>query len=192
MLKSIIKYAGLALVIIGIVLVMKNLFNSDAEINNEKKNAKNKQVTTTYSVKVSLLDEESKNFVVGANLVIKDSKDNKISEWTTGTGANLVPNLQKGTYTLSETSAPDGYNLKKEAVTFEIKNKDQDIIMYNKKMTAEEKEAYESEQRKQNTTASEVGVESTASNKEVTAIALAILSIVSGICLMFQPKDEVK
>ncbi len=188
MLRNVIKYGGLALVIIGIILVMKNLFASDSDWNNDKKNQTTTVVSNYYNATVSLLDKETKKYIVGANLVIKDKDGNVISGWTTDEGVHLVPNLKKGTYVLVEEEVSEGYRLNSDGVTFEIKNKDQEVIMYNTKMTEEEKAQYEAEQRAKNTTASEVGVDNTLSQKDITVVVIAIISIVFGIDLLFFQK----
>lgn len=191
MLRSIIKYGGLALVIIGIVLVMKNLFNVDSGTTNNSKTNKNTTVNiSSYKVSISLLDKDTKAFVKGANLVIKDQGGNVVSGWTTEEGVHLVPNLKKGTYTLIQEKEADGYHLNSDGVTFEVKNKDQEIIMYNIKMTEEEKTKYEAEQRAKNTTATETSVDNTLSVKDVGSTLVAILSIIGGTLIILHPKKE--
>ena len=190
MLRSIIKYGGLALVIIGIILVMKNLFNSDSKYdNNGNKKKDNKVVEKVYSAKVSLLDEDSNKFVSGASLVIKDKNGNVISTWTSENSIHLVSSLKNGVYTLIEEKAPDGYKLNTNTVTFEIKNKDKSVKMYNKKMTQQEKEAYEAEQRARNTVSDEIDVDNTLSSKDITMIVTAVSSVVFGLALIFYKKE---
>ncbi len=190
MLRSIIKYGGLALVIIGIVLVMKNLFNSDTKWeNNKKNNPTTVETKTSYSATVSLIDQETKKYIQGATLVVKDSNGNTISSWTSDQGVHLVTNLKKGSYTLTEETAPEGYHINKDGVTFEIKNKNKEVIMYNIKMTEEEKQAYEKEQRELNTTSNEINVDNTLSEKEIVTTMMAILCIISGIAIIFNKKE---
>ena len=184
MLRNIIKYGGLALVIIGIVLVMKNLFKSNQEMTpSTKKNAKIVS-KVYYKATVSLLDEETKQPIVGASLIVKDKDGNTISEWTTEEGTHLVPNLSKGTYTLIEKNAAEGYTINKEEVKFEVTNKDQEVTMYNKKMTEEEKATYEKEQREKNTSSNEINVDNTLSEKDIISTVMALLCIISGITLI--------
>ena len=188
MLRNIIKYGGLALVIIGIVLVMRNLFKSDTEWNNSKNKKDNKVVTSYYSAKVNLLDKETGVFIDGASLSIKDKTGQVISTWKTEEGAHLVTNLPKGKYTLIEEEAPEHYNINSEGVSFEIKDKDTEVTMYNEKMTEEEYANYVQEQRRKNTTSTEVGVDNTLSIKSPKALFLAIISIFVGISMMFSSK----
>ncbi|MBQ8724066.1 MAG: hypothetical protein IJY74_00155, partial [Oscillospiraceae bacterium] len=57
--------------------------------------------------------------IPGAKLVITDEAGETVAEWTTdGENANAIP-LTEGKYTLTETTAPDGY-LKAESITFEV------------------------------------------------------------------------
>ena len=72
MIKNIIRYVGLALVIIGVVLVMKNLFSSDNS-NWNSKNFKNSSETKTYyTANIKLLDEETKDYIVGSELILTE------------------------------------------------------------------------------------------------------------------------
>lgn len=193
MIRTIIKYAGLALVIIGIVLVMKNLFNSAAnESSNNNNSKKSKAVITTkktYSATVSLKDSNTKKNIEGATLIIKDKNGNIVNEWTTESGNHIVPDLKNGTYILSEKTAPTGYHLNEDGVTFEIKDKNKEVIMYNIKMTEEEQKSYEQKQRELNTTSNEINVDNTLSEKSIKATIMAIACIISGIVLILHKKE---
>ena len=188
MLGKIIKYGGLALVIIGIILVMKNLFNSDSEINSPKKKTTT-QTSTYYNASIGLQDEETHKYISGAKISVKDEKGNTISEWVTTDGIHLVPNLKKGTYTIIEEEAPENYKITEQEKTFTIKNKNKEVTLYNKKMTEAEIEAYEEEQRKKNTTANEIGVDNTLSEKSAVGIAIATLCFICGLSLLFHKKE---
>lgn len=189
MLRSIIKYGGLALVIIGIILVMKNLFNSNSKLNNKKKEPTTITAKATYSATVSLIDQETKKHIQGATLIIKDEKGNTISSWTSEESVHLVPNLKNGKYTLTEEKAPEGYHINNDGVTFEIKNKNKEVTMYNIKMTEEERNAYEKQQRELNTTSNEIDVDNTLSEKDIVATMMAIICIISGIAIIFNKKE---
>ena len=64
--RTIIKYVGIALVIVGILLVMKNLFEKDTDwsTNEKEENNKNKY----YTVEIKLLDKDQKNYLSGSKL----------------------------------------------------------------------------------------------------------------------------
>lgn len=183
MTKNIIKYGGLTLVIIGIVLVMKNLFTSDTDWQNDK--SKNNK-TAYYNVKVSLLDKDTQAFLEGANLVIKDESGQVISGFTTESGVHLVQNLKKGNYTLLEEQAPEGYHLNEEGVSFTIKNSDEVVTMFNTALTEEEK----AELKQQNTTSDEVGVENTLSNKSIISLLGGIFTLAIGLTIIFSQKKS--
>ena len=66
MVRSIIKYVGIALVIVGVLLVMKNLFAK--EDTNWNEDVKDKY----YSAKIKLLDKDTNDYLEGAKLILKD------------------------------------------------------------------------------------------------------------------------
>ena len=189
MLRSIIKYGGLALVIIGIILVMKNLFKSDAEMNQFKKDNTKVVEKSSYDVSVSLLDKDSNGLISGGVLVIEDASGNEVTRWISENSVHLVPNLAKGSYTLVEKEAPNGYHLNNDGVKFIVSKKNIKVTMYNTKMTDEEKAKYEAEQRALNTKASEVHVDNTLSNRDITMIVAAISSVIFGIAIIFYKKE---
>lgn len=86
--------------------------------------------------KISIVDENIKDIVIskqdittgeelpGAKLVVKDSTGKVIDEWTSTNEPHYIKKeLTPGTYTLTETMAPEGYVLSTEKVTFVV-NKD--------------------------------------------------------------------
>ncbi|MDO5156182.1 MAG: SpaA isopeptide-forming pilin-related protein, partial [Eubacteriales bacterium] len=56
--------------------------------------------------------------LVGAKLVVKNSSGTQVASWTSGTSKKEIE-LAEGTYTLTETTAPDGYEVA-ETMTFKI------------------------------------------------------------------------
>ena len=69
----------------------------------------------------------------GATLTVKDAKGNVIDKWVSGNESHIIKGLAAGTYTLEEISAPKGYVLNKEVITFEVKNNGEvtEVVMYN-------------------------------------------------------------
>ena len=69
----------------------------------------------------------------GATLVVKDAKGNVIDKWVSGNESHIIKGLAAGTYTLEEISAPKGYVLNKETITFEVKDNGEvtEVVMYN-------------------------------------------------------------
>lgn len=176
--RNIIKYVGIILVIAGILIVMKNLFAQDGGVSNTGKN-KNKEIVY-YSAKIKLLDKETDAYLNGATLILKKESGEVVERWTTEGGVHLVSKLKKGKYVVEQESSVDGYHLNEEGVSFEIKNKDKEVILYNTKMTEEEIE----EARRQNTVSNEVGVDNTLSERSIWAIIGGIASIGIGVGLI--------
>ena len=177
--RSIIKYLGIALVIVGILLVMKNLFTKESnfESNNKTNNIK------YYTANIKLLDNDTKDYIEGAKLVLKDSNNKVIVEWTTEKRVYKVNKLENGEYTLIQTEASENYHLNETEINFEIKNKNKDVVIYNTKMTEEEiKEA--------NTTKEEVGVDNTSSTKNILTSILAIIITFIGLNRIYKVKKE--
>ena len=95
------------------------------------------------SVKISKQDIANSSELPGATLVIKNSDGKEIIKWTSSTKPYIIRGISAGTYTLTETIAPEGYTKSSETITFKIgtdgKVYNQDgkvidqVIMYNKK-----------------------------------------------------------
>lgn len=190
MLRNVIKYGGLALVLVGIVIVMSNLFTNDTEWQSDGKN-KRVDKNSYYSAKISLLDQETNAFISGASLVVKDENGTVVSGWTTEDGVHLISNLKNGTYTLVQETTSSDYHLNSDVLTFKIKDKDKEVVMYNIKMTEEEKKAQGSSSN-ESTTSSEVGVENTLSTKNVFSYLFAIICIGLGINFILGKKEFTK
>ena len=175
--KSIIKYLGIALVIVGILLVMKNLFSKESgwESDNKLNNI------NYYIANIKLLDKDTKDYVEGAKLVLKNSKNEIVAEWITGKRVYRVNNLEKGEYTLIQTGASENYHLNELEINFEIKNKNKDVVMYNTKMTEEEI-------KNANTTKTEVGVDNTSSTKNILTSVFAIVISFVGLNIIYKVK----
>lgn len=94
-------------------------------------------------ITISKQDITSQEELPGAHLVIKDEKGKEIASWVSSDKKYIIQGLTAGTYTLTETIAPDGYILSKEEITFKIDDKgnlyDKDgnaisqVVMYNQK-----------------------------------------------------------
>ena len=87
-------------------------------VSKEKKNEayimKDKQVTVTKT-EVSGTDE-----VEGAKMTVTDEKGKTVDEWTSGKEEHYVSGLEDGkSYTLTETTAPNGY-VKAESIEFTV------------------------------------------------------------------------
>ena len=94
-------------------------------------------------ITISKQDITSQEELAGAHLTIKDSEGNEVVSWVSSTKKYLIKGLAAGTYTLTETIAPEGYVLSSETITFKVDEKgnlfDKDgnsisqVVMYNQK-----------------------------------------------------------
>lgn len=78
-----------------------------------------KPATTT--VKISKIDAATTNELPGAKLKLAFEDGTTIDEWTSGTTPYEVTLNKDGEYTLTEITAPDGYELA-ESITFKVTN----------------------------------------------------------------------
>ena len=94
-------------------------------------NIKIKVDTTILSI--SKQDATTKKELPGATLVLKNSKGDIVETWVSTTEPHLIYDLPLGKYTLIETKAPEGYELSKEEITFEITELgiEKKVVMYN-------------------------------------------------------------
>ena len=92
----------------------------------------------TTKVKISKQDITTKKELPGATLVIKDSNEKEIAKWVSTSEPHYISGLAEGTYTLTETSQPEGYELSTEKIKFTVvAGKITSAVMYNtpKKVT---------------------------------------------------------
>ena len=70
--------------------------------------------------------------ISGAELEIRNEKGTVVEKWTSGPDPHLIEKLPVGKYTLTETAAPDGYEVS-ESVPFEVLDTGeiQTVIMYD-------------------------------------------------------------
>ena len=94
-------------------------------------------MTNDYTkVYISKQDITNKQELPGAHLILKDQDGNivKDGDWVSTNEPHLIEGLGKGTYTLTEITAPDGYLLNEETITFTIDENGAisgDTVMYN-------------------------------------------------------------
>ena len=177
MVRNIIKYVGIALVIVGVLLVMKNLFAK--EDTNWNEDVKEKY----YSAKIKLLDKDTNDYLEGAKLILKNQNGDIVKEWISTNKTYTVKDLSNGEYTLIQDSAIENYHQNNEGVIFKIKDSNETVIMYNIKMTEEEiKEA--------NTSKDEVNVDNTASSKSILVLILATILTSIGCNLIYKVKKS--
>lgn len=96
-------------------------------------------------ISISKRDITTNAELPGATLKLTDATGNVVDSWVSEKTDHVIKNLAAGTYTLTETVAPEGYVLSTEAITFKVdaegKLYDKDgnsiskVIMYNKPET---------------------------------------------------------
>ena len=111
----------------------------------------NKPIPKT-NVTISKQDITTSKELPGATLQVKDNTGKIIDTWVSTNEVHVIKDLPEGTYTLTETIAPDGYVLSKETITFKIDskgtllNKDDKaidkVVMYNEKKPTPEQKKY--------------------------------------------------
>lgn len=91
----------------------------------------------TGSISVGIIGEDTQELLPGAALAIKDGDGNVVQSWDSTEENKNIQNLADGTYTLIQTSAPDGYVIV-APVEFTVENgivtgvQDNTIIMTDK------------------------------------------------------------
>ena len=89
------------------------------------------------TVVISKADATTGEEVPGAELILKDKNGKIIDEWKSTTDPHIIKGLNPGKYYLTETLAPDGYELNKETVEFTVKKDgtvDKKVVMLNNKI----------------------------------------------------------
>ena len=83
-------------------------------------------------VQISKQDVTTKKELPGAKLQIKDKDGKVVDEWTSTNEVHYIEKLPIGEYTLTETTAPNGYDVA-ESVNFKVldTNEIQHVIMYD-------------------------------------------------------------
>ena len=102
-------------------------------VSKEKKNQA--VVMKDKQVKISKTDLTGEKEVVGAHLEVRDESNNVVDSWTSTHVPHYVSGLEEGqTYTLIETTAPDGY-VKAESITFTVSKENQEVVMKDAEIT---------------------------------------------------------
>lgn len=119
---------------------------------------------------ISKQDITTKEELPGAHLEIRNEKGEVVEAWVSGDTPHAITGLKAGKYTLTETLAPEGYELSKETIEFVVKEDgtvDGEIVMYNKPETI-------------------VEVPSTSSFKTITTSLIGIIIIGLGAIVIYR------
>lgn len=130
---------------------------------------------------ISKQDIATGKLLPGATLVVKDYNGSVIDTWISTNEAHIIEGLKPGIYTLSEISAPAGYILSTETVTFTVKEDGSitKVVMYNTKDTKTETPRQTTQEVVVDNTASFKTVISTIFGLVITSIGAVILVITS-------------
>ena len=71
-------------------------------------------------VNITKVDQETKELLSGAVLIVKNSKGKEIAKFTTTDKPYVLLDLENGTYTVEEISAPEGYIKSDQVMKFTI------------------------------------------------------------------------
>ena len=93
-------------------------FTIDDNNRDIKVNFKNKAKQVV--INITKIDQETRELLPGAVLVVKDSKGKEIAKFTTTDKPYVLLNIENGTYTVEEISAPAGYIKSDQVVKFTV------------------------------------------------------------------------
>ena len=110
---------------------MQNVVLLEKTETSVKATTKVSMLTTKLTIKK--IDADTNKPLAGALLVLKDSKGNEVTRWTSTINEHVIENIAPGTYTVEELAAPEGYRLNKKPATVKIvdNQKVYSVIMQN-------------------------------------------------------------
>ena len=120
-------------------------------------------------INITKIDQETRELLPGAVLVVKDSKGKEIAKFTTTDKPYVLLNIENGTYTVEEISAPAGYIKSDQVVKFTVdeEHMTHQIVFINAK---------------------EVYVPDTASTASIIIVILGI--VITGLGISYIIKNE--
>lgn len=92
-------------------------------------------ITKNASVPFLKVDAETNEAISGAELQLTNSAGTVIKTWTSTTEAEVITGLSEGTYTLTETKAPEGYKTIETSVKFSINSQGKILDANGKEIT---------------------------------------------------------
>ena len=83
-------------------------------------NSINTATIKSYKVSIAKIDAETRKYIAGAVISIKDSSGNEVRRFTTDEDLYIITDLPNGTYSVSEEIAPTGYIKNDRSTTFTL------------------------------------------------------------------------
>lgn len=122
-------------------------------------------------LKICKVDSNTSSQLSGANFELYDSNNTLVDSWTTTEEVHYLEGLEFGTYTLKEVKAPDGYSIKTETQTIEIRDADETVnVVFADNPT--------------------IPVENTAISKDKIYIIIGVVLILIGLIGLFISKKR--
>lgn len=149
-------------------------------------------VVQTNVVSIIKKDKDTNQALEGATLQLLDKNGNIIDEWKSTNESHLIYGLEKGSYTIKEITAPNGYK-KSDDLTFKVTSDTgvKTINFYNEKEQQEIiPEKGNPETKPEQEEVINVEVESTGMNKSVLLSVIGMLAVISGITMIYRKTRE--
>ncbi len=87
---------------------------------NKNVNSINTATIKSYKVSIAKIDAESRKYIAGAVISIKDSNGKEVRRFTTDENLYIITDLPNGTYSVNEEVAPNGYIKNDKSTTFTL------------------------------------------------------------------------
>lgn len=97
-----------------------NVDLTDTDQSSASMSVQTEVINSPITVQISKQDITNSQELEGASLTIRDQEGNVVESWISGKEPHLIYALPAGTYTLTEVTAPKGYEVA-ESITFEVK-----------------------------------------------------------------------
>lgn len=104
-----------------------NKMQNVARLIKTKKNVNSVNTATikTYKVSIAKIDAETRKYIAGAVISIKDSNGKEVRRFTTDENLYIITDLPNGTYSVNEEIAPKGYIKNDRSTTFTLDDEHQ-------------------------------------------------------------------
>lgn len=89
----------------------------------------NVNASAESTVRVMNVDESTNQPLAGTLLVLKNKEGKTITSWISTIKVHQIKNLPNGSYTLSQTQVPEGYQITELAIPFIITEENKNIVI---------------------------------------------------------------